>query len=190
MSVYAIRKDYEKYQELTLTYNDYFENVPADREYTFDQIMSFFSYNLALNDWWKTIETSFESAEGCESAVMPDLCKWHGSVLVLSLNAKNKLEKYLGSMGEFLPITVSGTPFYLFNCFEFGVHDEINSKYQKSEGEIIGIDHISFNEEDIKNKLVFKTKFDNCGTLYCTDQFKDLVTSLDLNGLKFSSNLN
>jgi hypothetical protein len=190
MSIYAIRMDYEKYQELTLTYDDYFDNVPVEREYTFDQIESFFSYNLALSDWWKTIETSFEPAERRTSAVIPDICWWHGSVLALSLDAKNKLEKYIGSLGEFLPITVAGDQFYLFNCFELGIHDEINSKHRKIDGEIIGVDRISFNEADVKNKLLFKTKFDNCGTIYCTDKFKDLITSLNLKGLVFSSDLN
>jgi hypothetical protein len=182
--------DFEKYQELTLTVMDYFDNVPLEREYTFDQIQSFFAYNLVLGDWWKTIETSFEPAENRSSAIIPDISSWYGSVLTLSLDAKNKLEKFLNPIGELLPITVSGDQFYLFNCFEIGIHDEINSKYLKSEGEIIGIDLISFNETDVKNKLVFKTKFDNCGTIYCTDKFKDLVASLNLNGLKFSNDLN
>jgi hypothetical protein len=190
MNVYAIRDDFEKYQELQLTFKDYFDNVPVDREYTFDQVESFFSYNLALGDWWKTIETSFEPIERCDSAAIPDICWWQGSVLGLSLEAKNKLEEYLGPSGEFLPITVSGDQFYLFNCFEIGVHDEINSKRRNFEGETFGIDRISFNEKDVENKLLFKTKFDNCGTIYCTDKFKDLITSLNLKGLVFSSDLN
>ena len=190
MSVYALRKNYDKYQELVLTYDDYFDNVPVEREYTLDQIESFFSYDLALGDWWKPVETSFEQAEHRTSAVIPDLCSWHGSVLALSLDAKNKLEEYLDPLGEFLPITVTGDQFYLFNCFEIGVHDDINSKHRKLDGEIIGVDRIAFNEADVKNKLVFKTKFDNGGTLYCTDKFKDLVASLNLKGLVFSSDLN
>ena len=189
MAVYALRRDYDKYQELILTYDDYFDNVPADREYTLDQIESFFSYGLALKDWWKTIETSFEPADPSVLTVIPDLCSWHGSVLVLSLDAKNKLEKYLDPLGEFLPITASGDQFYLFNCFETGVLDDINSKYRKLDGEIIGIERISFYEADVKDKLVFKTKFDNCGTLYCTDKFKDLIATLNLKGLVFSSQL-
>jgi hypothetical protein len=53
----------------------------------------------------------------------------------------------------------------------------------------MGIKSIGFESEDIAQNLVFKSKFDRCGAIYCGDDFKVLVESLGLEGLLFLEDL-
>ena len=58
---------------------------------------------------------------------------------------------------------------------------------QKLSGSVIT--SIGFESEDIAKNLVFKSKFDRCGAIYCGDDFKALVESLGLEGLLFLEDL-
>ncbi len=66
----------------------------------------------------------------------------------------------------------------------------VNADEERSEAYIVndvwmGIKSIHFKTEDIAKNLIFKSKFDRCGTIYCGDEFKQIIEILKLEGLLF-----
>ena len=44
-------------------------------------------------------------------------------------------------------------------------------------------------DDDVKDKVIFKSRLEGAGNLYCTEKFKVICEQNQLNGLVFSSNL-
>ncbi|MEL0605542.1 hypothetical protein [Pseudoalteromonas undina] len=52
-----------------------------------------------------------------------------------------------------------------------------------------GLKSLVFDDEDVSNKLIFKSKMQSGLSLYCTDNFKKLVNDNSLTGLVFNTDL-
>lgn len=70
----------------------------------------------------------------------------------------------------------------------------INADLSQSEqlieaGQVIGIKRLGFNDADVKAAIIFKTPFNNCTDLYCSDVVKKVVESYSLTGVVFSKDL-
>ncbi len=193
MTVYIIKNDNYKYQELTLGIHDFIDLIPE--KYDDLYIAKFNFNNMSLNKWWSNIHSSFKTIEDEPEAPIPDISVWIGATLALSPKAYSILHDLLSPFGEFLPVTCGNDTFHIFNCLTFGMVDEINSKQNlqyiegEPEGIYMGIKKLLFNKVDIQKKEIFKTKFNYCQDSFCNENFKNTVEKNNLKGIVFKDNL-
>ena len=153
---------------------------------------AFMSYgwdNLSLKDAWIDIGASFVEVEGLSLSKRPDITTWNGANFVLSPKAYGLLEQTLRKYGEFLPITIDDEEYQVFNCLNVVHADKEKSESDIVDGLWMGVKSIGFKDEDIKSNLIFKSRFDRCGSIYCGDEFKQLIEELKLEGLLFLKDL-
>nr|WP_086938773.1 hypothetical protein [Thaumasiovibrio occultus] len=140
-----------------------------------------------LSDIWVNEPTSF--TQHFKSATLtPDISVWR-HCLVLNERAYQALHSTLAADGEFLPLTIDGSEYHLFNVFTFGKEDPAQTKPEIFEGMEIGILSLGFLEDELSDKTVFKSKKEGCLLLYCTEDFKTLVESHQLSGIHFDPDL-
>ncbi|ABC30546.1 conserved hypothetical protein [Hahella chejuensis KCTC 2396] len=185
MNTFFIDDDGYKFQQILLTQFDLKQHAPTDIPR--HELYLFSDSNLQMSGWWKPLETAFESVEDYPDGEIPDLSKWVGASMILSPRAFEALGEKLERCGELLPLKIDGSTYYLFNCLTEGRIDEINSKPHKLGEEPSEPFTVAFNSEDVRDKLVFKTKYDNCSSLYCTEELKQLVENHELTGVSFVS---
>ncbi|HWV15382.1 MAG TPA: response regulator receiver protein [Cellvibrio sp.] len=185
MTIYAIRKDIPHYQVLDLDLLDITRNLPGGID--LDSVYNFSLLNTAMASWWETPETCYVST-GSRKAQIPDISCWVDATLVLSAKAYRLLKDTLENSGEFLPVQVSGDLYYIFNCFILGKPDEEKCTFNNEEGVRAGLKHLEL-DSSASNLLLFKVQLENCLTLFCNERFKDMVTSLELEGLIFDRGL-
>lgn len=153
---------------------------------------AFMSYswdNLSLKDAWVDQGGSFVQPEGLKATQKPDITTWNGANLVLSPRAYDLLMPKLDDYGEFLPITIDNAPFYIFNCRNVVEADKSQSESDIVDDLWMGVKSIGFSDDAVANNLIFKTRFDRCSTLYCGDEFKKHIDSLEFKGILFQENL-
>ena len=132
----------------------------------------------------------YHSTSVRELHALPDIYIWNGCFLALSERAKCDLKDLLSPLGEFLPFTLDGQPYYLLS-----LHNVVTPKPDQSEellenGIPVGIKSLAFNLPDIGAPAVFKTDFDYFNHVYCTEPFKKRVMASDLDvGVTFVSEL-
>jgi hypothetical protein len=172
MEIYVIRKDGYKFQELDLEIDDFIENIPS--EISYGTIHDFSQENLSLASFWKMPTTGFSEIQG-ERNFIPDITTWIGATLVLSPKAYRFLSDLLAPFGEFLPVSIEGEIYHIFNCLTLAETNFIGQKTAQK------------NIDDSKAKIVFKRYDQHCLDTYCSEIFKDAVESFDLRGIIFSS---
>ncbi|WP_193164107.1 hypothetical protein [Microbulbifer hainanensis] len=145
--------------------------------------------NKSLADAWQDIGAAFVKVEGLDQTEKPDITIWNGANFVLSPKAYDLLAEQLSPLGEFLPITIDGQTYQIFNCLNTVEADKNVSEAEISDDLWMGVKSLGFKKEDVENNLVFKTRFDRCGALYCGDQFRNLVKIFKLKGLNFNEDL-
>lgn len=184
MMIYCIHDDGLDFQRLDLMIDDIIEARPND--VSEDDVLDFCQANGGMAGWWPAPETSFIAESGDESDPIPDISKWIDASLVLSPKAHRLLGALLEQWGELLPVIISSEKFYIFNCITFSEVDLSLSEKEYFEGEEVGIRKIVFDETDVAEKLIFKTRFDSCVGIYCAERFKFLVEDLGLTGIEFT----
>ena len=90
------------------------------------------------------------------------------------------------SNGEFLPVDVEGETYYIFNCFVFG--EEQTAKFDYYDGKPIDLVELTFTQATAEN-LLFKSKSQNCVTIFCNESFKNIIHEFGLKGVEFDENL-
>jgi hypothetical protein len=186
--IFAIRNHGFNFQELSFPITKVLEAIPAS--VVQKEVLKFNYNNLSMADWWpENIAAEFKQIPDKDAAAIPDICEWRGASLMLSPRAYQCLYSVLEGYGEFLPVCVSGQTYHLFNCLTFGQIDEINSKQDIQNGVFMGVKKVRFNSYDIAEKIVFKTKFDRCATVFCDERFKNAVESNLLVGVEFREDL-
>jgi len=174
--VYAIRRDGFKYQELDLEVNDFIDDFPEDVDY--GMAHDFSMENIAMADFWKLMRTDFNEIEGNENLI-PDITTWIDATLLMSPKAHRLLGDSLVPFGEFLPIQIDGENYQIFNCLT--MVDAVEEKSSESD--------IVFNPDNIGDKLVFKTRYNNCFDLFCGPRLKSAIKDFGLNGVTFDTQL-
>lgn len=130
------------------------------------------------------------SLETKEITDIPDIYLWHRSFLVLSAKAKELLETTLGVFGEFLSFKHHGIEHFLFSSFSLIEADKDKSESLVEGGLTIGIKSLVFPPENIGTHPLFKSNFDRCNNLYCTETVKNKLLNSDLTlGVTFSEDL-
>lgn len=178
--LYKIDQDGFKYQELDLKVNDFIESFPEN--YSYHQAHDFSVENIPMKSFWPPMRTGFLALEG-EKNLIPDITTWLNATLLLSPKAFRLLGEALSPFGEFLPILIENSDswdeYQIFNCLTLA--DVIEEKSSDTEK--------VFDLDSVGNKLIFKTKFDNCLDLFCQERLKTVVESFDLSGIIFDSRL-
>lgn len=186
MQLYAIRNDGIHYKQLDLTILDVNRHSPDELE--LEDVIEFSKRNTKMSSWWKTPETDFISVNGDESAPIPDISLWVDAALVLSPKAHRMLGDLLQPSGEFLPVSIQGEHYYIFNCLSIGEEDTEKSKFEKHKDIPLGLKCLSF-KETAYDLVIFKSHLENCLTVFCGERLKAAVDSFSLTGAKFDANL-
>lgn len=63
--------------------------------------------------------------------------------------------------------------------------DEERGRQIEEQGQVLDVEALSFCDRDVGDCLVFKTTYDSCRSLFCTERFRDLVRSDGFGGLSF-----
>lgn len=187
MSEYLIINDNYKFQEFDLDILDIVSFVPEAKDLI--EVMNFSFHNTIFTNHWERIESSFSPVGGFPNADIPDICRWIGATLVLSKKAHETLKEILQPYGEFLPVVCGDEIYHIYNCLtEVDVNESESHRIMNGE-DIVEVKKIAFDKASINTKLVFKTKFNLCLDIFCTEQLKYAVEKSGLTGVIFSENL-
>lgn len=141
---------------------------------------------LSLADRWS--KPSCKPHPHFENNPLSDISFW-GNFLVLNQRAFEHLAQHIGQYGEFLPIDVEGFELTLFNCNTLGaeVEDRCLIKYQ--DGFPLGLETLVFDNKDVADKTIFKSRLEGCKALYVNEQFKSICEEHQLSGIEFDEDL-
>lgn len=187
MTVYQIKYLPEKYLSFQLDIVELAEQLGDIN--LIDTLMSQPEKNESLLPIWGNVSHDFQALSDTSQKVIPDITPWDNTMLVMNNKAYNALKEHLEPEGEFLPITVNGEKMKAFNCLSFGKEDLSLTEKDYLDGYENGLKSLVFDEDDISNRLVFKSKMDGCARLYVSQKFKDLCEEFGLEGIRFDADL-
>ena len=112
-----------------------------------------------------------------------------GRFMIMKMPVYESLKDHLTNFGEFLPVKAEGTPMMLFNLLTFGLEqkDKCLTKYE--DGFEDGLELLTFEQNDIQDKFLFKSKLEGAKKVYCTDRFKNIIQGSQFKGLVFDEDL-
>jgi hypothetical protein len=112
-----------------------------------------------------------------------------GNFLLLTQSAYNFLGDKIHPFGEFVKINADGESLMLFNPKVFAKEDPTLCEMNYIDGFEDGVKSLVFLNEDIQNKLLFKSKLQGGDCIYCNEAFMRLIINSELEGLSFDSDL-
>ncbi|CCN71473.1 hypothetical protein [Vibrio nigripulchritudo] len=186
MKTYRICDDHEGYKTLALDILDLSEQL-GDRKLN-RKIRSQPHKNYPLSPIWKKVIASYRDVVSDNSAV-PDLCLWMRTHLVLSKRAYQVLNQPLSTEGEFLPISVDDEERFIFISLSFSRENESLTVKKFEDGIDMGLESLAFDEDDTRDKCVFKSLIEGPNNLYCSSKFVQLCREFSLKGLRFDKEL-
>lgn len=143
---------------------------------------------------WVSPEASFYFSENFEGKAgnTPDITTWSTGVLALNPKAYEVFQRYLGVAGEFLPISVYGETYYLFNTL-YIIPETAIDKSKAVEvidtGVHFGQTNVIFDEAflDAEKIGVFKSNTNKLLHSFCTEHFKNIYDTHNFKGLVFEA---
>ena len=144
--------------------------------------------NEPMQPFWGDVTDSWHQLS-MTSSEKPDISLWNAGCLLLGQRAHQVLRLHLTADGEFLPITVDGEPMHVFNCLMWGKEDMSLTEKAYLDGYEDGIATLAFDEADVAEKMIFKSKLEAGATLYASAKFKALVERSGLQGVRFDADL-
>ncbi len=188
MSVYKIGQSLSEYKELQLGSMDLAKQLDVDMDS--DEFMEYLdlgSNGISFKDRWGDVEAAFEASLAFPEAIkIPNISIRDRSTLVFSEKAHAFFQLCISEYGEFLPISVKGFKYYIFNIFSRSKVDESKSKYIYKNGVAVKVERLVFYEDDIANNALFFDAHHGLGGIYCNDDFKDSYEEFELDGLTFT----
>ena len=185
MTIYKLKSDYENFYSFMIENTELFSKMPS--------FSPKFKAKSRLQDWIEPQASFFQSDNYRMKGVnIPDITTWLLGNLVLNEKAYNELRVYLAKSGEFLPVNCEGIKYYIFNALNIIPDDAIDKENTKSiieSGINMGLESLEFIPAKTNGELIFKTSADKLAALYCTEKFKELITTHNLKGLKLEPNL-
>ena len=142
----------------------------------------------ALSDTWpKCWGAFFDVTTGDALFDQPDIYLWNDVFLALSPKAYEALSALLRGEGEWLQFDHMGTAWHLLSC-----HNKQDALFPLSEESIrnAGFEELEFPQfaaGQTGGSLTFKTDFDSCTHLYCSEFLKAAIEKHQLKGLDFIS---
>ncbi|BDR17601.1 hypothetical protein R8N45_08395 [Vibrio sp. 1403] len=186
MTVYRIADKLDEYQAISTCPDDVAVQL-GDFD-LFERILLQAAENDSLSDIWQDVEVQFTDVLH-KNSLVPDVSLWIRTYLVLSPKAFDVLYQELKKGGEFLPVRCNGSQWYFYTTFQFGLEDKQKCIEKIEYGYRAGLEVLVFDEQDLEDKLIFKSKMEEAGTLYCTDKFKSLCEKYQFDSIRFSSSL-
>ncbi|RDH85989.1 MAG: hypothetical protein DIZ80_00515 [endosymbiont of Galathealinum brachiosum] len=181
MRVYKIKNDRENYYSLIIKNVELGSKMP--------NYSPGFDATSRINDWVKPGASFYESSGYIGDGIkFPDVSTWITGNLVLNEKAYNLLNENLRVSGEFLPISIEGIDYYVFNTLKVIDDNLINTENSEDNIELgvnMGLKNVSFKDSDLDGAVLFKSNIDKLVSTYCTEQFKELLIVNGFNGLLF-----
>lgn len=181
--IYELSHDYENTYLLLIDGAELYTKMPKFRPT--------FKAKPRTEEWVIPTATFFKSENFIGSSeVLPDITNWSTGVLAFNSRSYAVFRDYLIESGEFLPITVNGESFYLFNTL-YVIPDSLidmkNAVDVIDSGVHAGQSNVSYDEHHLESEsiLIFKTPTDKLFSSYCTEQFKKLYEEHGFKGLLF-----
>lgn len=112
-----------------------------------------------------------------------------GHFLIMKMPVYELLKARLANFGEFLPVKAESNNMMLFNLLTFGQEQKDMCLTKYEDGFEDGLELLTFEQDDIQSKLLFKSKLEGAQKVYCTDEFKNIIQSNKLKGLVFDEDL-
>lgn len=134
-----------------------------------------------FNDSWVELEGIAENGDNA-----PDISRLSGFHMVLSPNARNVLAPLLEELGEFLPLTLRGEHYHLFNCDH--TLDAVDQQ-RSTLNEFDAIENLKLDENKVQGETLWGIRFGNSRSLFCNTAFKQQVEEAGLSGLTFTTDL-
>lgn len=188
MNVYQIGQDISVYKELQLGSIELAEQLGLDIDS--DEFMEYLdlgSNGLSFKDRWGDVEAVFEASPACPEAIeIPNISILNRSTLVFSEKAHAFFQLCISEFGEFLPISVKGFRFYIFNILARSKVDESKCKYTYQEGVVRNVERLVFDEDDVPKNALFFDAHQGFGGIYCNDDFKNSYEEFEMDGLTFT----
>lgn len=190
MTVYQIKNSTNTYDVIDLNTLSLAkilsENSEYDEDTLIDMLRGIAYDNISLKNMWpEEIPCNYFGNSRKQDY---DITRF-GQYLVLKMNAVEVLHDELSKCGELLPLNVEGNKMMLFNCLTFGKEQEDLCIKRYEDGYQYGLETLYFNEGDIENKAIFKSKLENARSMYCTDKVKLLVEEHKFRGITFDTDL-
>jgi len=190
MSIYRIHPDYDNFLRFTLHPYELQAKMGEDFLYMINRDPQ------AQPDWVKPDATFWLDDQEHSADKLPDISYWTTSHPVFNQKAYDALASHLGSYGEFLPVSVDGNSYYIFNVLNVLNESVINldmseRKFETMDGFAMqtGLHKLQFIEDKLDDTLVFKIEYDTYLKVYCNDEFKRLVEDAGLTGILFKLDL-
>lgn len=149
-----------------------------------EKFMSFSENASSLQSDWEPVTWVFIENDGDH---LPDITSWGFGCLALSERAKEILQEYIISDGEFLQL--QNQKYWIFNCLSRAFANADKSTALIDRGVYAGIKSLKFDASSTIEKHIFKTDFDHYSGFYCSETVKDLIEQNSLTGVKVTSNL-
>lgn len=180
--IYLAHPDIKRYKSFVIDSKDARKKLGSKTMFHFDRR----PYSYLQN--WQALALQFTALSSGKKTAIPDLTVRNGR-LFLTQKSYEVLHGTLSGHGEFLPVTYEGGQGYLFNILSVAeMYDGVDIK-QSTRDQYGNIQSIVFNENKIKNLVIFRTEFDAHLSIYCSQTFKDEVEKAGLQGLAFSADL-
>ncbi len=181
--IYKLKYDFENSALISIDGLELAKKMPSLRP-------KFFAQPKAQR--WVEPEATLYRSEHFKGDVLiaPDVSIWSTGVLTLNAHAYKVLQPSLAKAGEFLPLSIDGEQYYLFNILYIVPDvaiDKENAVDVIDSGVHYGLDNVAFNEEYLSSNgiLVFKTNTDRLLHSYCTSTFKELYENKGFKGMRF-----
>lgn len=141
---------------------------------------------------WVMPDASFFFSDGAEQMKedLPDITPWSTGVLAFNPKAYGVFHSLINKAGEFLPISVYGETYYLFNTL-YVIPDTAIDKSKAVEVIDTGVHHgqtnVAFDEAFLgaEKIMVFKSNTNKLLHSFCTEEFKRLYEDNGFKGLVF-----
>lgn len=185
-NMYKIQNDESEFLRLNLDPMYVFDELELSEDLFYD-CMILGRSNTSFQEIWKEISCELEKLPASPNAVkVPDISLWDEVCLILSEKANTALKKMLNSYGEFLPLDVQGTKFFLFHPLEVVDVNEAETEYELDDGLVVGVEKLFFDKKQSKEKVLFKAYPEHgFGGLFCTKEFRDIYEEYNFSGLIF-----
>ena len=185
IQVYQLKELPENFKGLQLGLDELLDQLGEEHLMTLHKQRS---QNTSLLPIWDKVKASYDDVLG-KQLVTPDVSLWASTYLVLSTKAYEVLNEVLIDEGEFLPINIEGEDAFIFNCLSFGQEVETICVKKYLDGIEDGLESLFFEEYDVSDRYLFKSKLQGCQALYATENFRELCEQNQLNGLRYESDL-
>ncbi len=143
---------------------------------------------------WNTPNCHFYTNESDfpDAIKVPDITLWT-TRLLLNEKALDILRAPLQEICEFLPVNCEGNTYHIANilCIAEDRHalDIEHSRYHEIDGYKMDLECIAFREERLNGVPLFKSEYDACNRIFCTEKFRDLIDTHQLKGILFRTDL-